>query len=35
VTGLDDGDLGEVVAHVALNVLTNHFNGVRSPSPAR
>ncbi len=26
--GLDDGDLGEVVAHVALNVFTNYFNSV-------
>jgi uncharacterized peroxidase-related enzyme len=26
--GLDEGDLGEVVAHVALNVFTNYFNGV-------
>lgn len=28
VAGLDDGDLGEVVAHVALNVFTNYFNSV-------
>lgn len=26
--GLDDGDLGEVVGHVALNVFTNYFNSV-------
>lgn len=26
--GLDDGDLAEVVAHVALNVFTNYFNSV-------
>lgn len=27
-SGLDDGDLGEVIAHVALNVFTNYFNAV-------
>ncbi len=30
--GLDDGDLGEVVAHVALNVFTNYFNSVADTS---
>lgn len=26
--GLDDGDIAEVVAHVALNIFTNYFNHV-------
>jgi hypothetical protein len=25
---LDDGEIAEVVAHVALNVFTNYFNNV-------
>lgn len=27
-SGLSDGEIGEVVAHVALNVFTNYFNSV-------
>jgi uncharacterized peroxidase-related enzyme len=29
--GFDDGSIGEVVAHVALNVFTNYFNNVTQP----
>lgn len=29
--GFDDGEIAEVVAHVALNVLTNYFNRVAQP----
>jgi uncharacterized peroxidase-related enzyme len=29
--GFDDGAIGEVVAHVALNVFTNYFNNVTEP----
>jgi uncharacterized peroxidase-related enzyme len=29
--GFDDGAIGEVVAHVALNVFTNYFNNVTRP----
>jgi hypothetical protein len=29
--GFDDGAIGEVVAHVALNVFTNYFNNVSRP----
>lgn len=29
--GLDDGDIAEVVANVALNVFTNYFNNLNQP----
>ncbi|MFO1315811.1 MAG: carboxymuconolactone decarboxylase family protein [Burkholderiales bacterium] len=29
--GFDDGEIGEVIANVALNVFTNYFNGVTRP----
>lgn len=29
--GFDDGAIGEIVAHVALNVFTNYFNNVTRP----
>lgn len=29
--GFDDGAIGEIVAHVALNVFTNYFNNVTKP----
>ena len=29
--GFDDGEIAEIVAHVALNVLTNYFNHVARP----
>lgn len=29
--GFDDGEIAELVAHVALNVLTNYFNRVAQP----
>jgi uncharacterized peroxidase-related enzyme len=29
--GFDDGGIGEVIAHVALNVFTNYFNKVTQP----
>jgi len=28
---LTDGEIGEIVAHVALNVLTNYFNNTANP----
>lgn len=30
--GLTDGEIGEIVGHVALNVLTNYFNNTANPS---
>lgn len=29
--GFDDGEIAEIVAHVALNVLTNYFDHVAQP----
>ena len=29
--GYSDGEIGEVIAHVALNIFTNYFNGVAQP----
>ena len=29
--GFDDGDIGEIIANVALNVFTNYFNNVTHP----
>ncbi len=29
--GFDDGEIAELVAHVALNVLTDYFNRVAQP----